>query len=310
MVARPESMTTPPRGPKLVILHRSATAYEAARAMKDNHVGAVLVADHGHLAGIVTDRDLALAIARADFDPHVTRLQSVMSDVVGTCDAGADVADIVTTMRQYACRRVPITREGRPVAVVTLDDLVLDGASLDDLRAIITAQLERPARLKPRGSLRPEPLRASTGAASLPDRKRAARAEAAYRGLVRDVERRVALPSPERAEAALALALGLLCRRLPAEEAGCLLAGLPFRVHAALMPEPEGPDESITIHTLAAELRREHDLQPDAAAEILLAIADSVHARTAEDAGPLRERLPAYLQQMFPRERLRRGHAH
>ena len=44
----------------MVVLRSDATAYDAARAMFANHVGAVLVVEDGELTGIVTDRDLAL----------------------------------------------------------------------------------------------------------------------------------------------------------------------------------------------------------------------------------------------------------
>src|SRR6185437_15740927 len=143
---------------KLVVLRPASTVFDAAHAMQDNHVGAVLVADHGHLVGIVTDRDVALAVARNGFDARATLLADVMTHVVGTCDEHASVADLVTTMRQYACRRVPLTADGRVVGLVTLDDLVLERlAAPDDMRAVIAAQLEQPARLKPGGLVRPSP---------------------------------------------------------------------------------------------------------------------------------------------------------
>ena len=44
----------------MVVLNRQSMAYQAARAMADNHIGAVLVAGPSGIAGILTDRDLAL----------------------------------------------------------------------------------------------------------------------------------------------------------------------------------------------------------------------------------------------------------
>jgi CBS domain-containing protein len=142
--------------PKLVVLRPRSTVFDAARALRDNHVGAILVTDDGHLVGIVTDRDLALAITRDAFDAHTTRLVELMTDVVGTCDENASILDLVTTMRLYACRRVPVMRDGGVVGMVTLDDLIVeDLAAPEDVRAVIVAQLEQPARLKPAGLVRP-----------------------------------------------------------------------------------------------------------------------------------------------------------
>jgi CBS domain-containing protein len=288
----------PPQGPKLVILRRASSVYEAARAMADNHVGAVLVVDRGRLAGIVTDRDVALAVARDDFDPHHTPLAAVMSDVVGACAEGAGVADVLTTMRQYACRRVPITRAQKPVGLVTLDDLVLDGrASLDDLRDVVAAQLERPSRLKPEGAVRPVSVRPPGEGEPL------SAVEAAYRTLLHQIEDRAGLPSRDHAEAALGVVLDALCRRLPPDDARRLLSGIPRWARAALAPDPEAPDDSVSIDTVAEALRAELDLLPDAATDILLCVVEWIRARPGEDAALVRARLPAVLQEMFPRTR-------
>jgi signal-transduction protein with cAMP-binding, CBS, and nucleotidyltransferase domain len=43
---------------RLLIQSSNATAYEAARALTNQHVGAVIVQEAGQIVGIVTDRDL------------------------------------------------------------------------------------------------------------------------------------------------------------------------------------------------------------------------------------------------------------
>jgi CBS domain-containing protein len=50
------------RRTRMVVLSRHSTAYQAARAMADNHIGSVLVSEPQGLAGMITDRDLALAV--------------------------------------------------------------------------------------------------------------------------------------------------------------------------------------------------------------------------------------------------------
>ena len=53
--------------------------------MADNHIGAVLVSDQRGIAGIVTDRDLALAVLGSDLHPKTTRLRDVMSEEIAVC---------------------------------------------------------------------------------------------------------------------------------------------------------------------------------------------------------------------------------
>ncbi len=61
------------------MLTPQSKAYQAARAMADNHIGSVLVSEPKALAGIVTDRDLALAVLGGGIDPQTTSLDEVMS---------------------------------------------------------------------------------------------------------------------------------------------------------------------------------------------------------------------------------------
>ena len=141
------------RRTKLVTLNRQAKAYQAARAMADNHIGAVLVSDPRGLAGIVTDRDLALAVLGHGLDPTATSLSEIMSEEVVTCDIGADLAQVARLMQEHGVRRIPVTDGGRAIELVTLDDLVVEGmVGPEALRAIVTAQLEEEAPHKPAGA--------------------------------------------------------------------------------------------------------------------------------------------------------------
>src|SRR4051794_25341944 len=90
---------------RLVILSPTASAYEAARAMQDNHVGMIIVAGDGEpLLGMLTDRDLALRVIGGDFLPHVTPLRDVITQPVWTLPSSADVRDAVEHMRARRVR--------------------------------------------------------------------------------------------------------------------------------------------------------------------------------------------------------------
>jgi uncharacterized protein (DUF2267 family) len=280
---------------KLVVLHPDSTVYEAARAMKDNHVGAVLVAERGRLTGILTDRDVALAVVRDGFDARTMPLTSVMNDMVCACEQGASVGDVLMTMRQCACRRVPLTHAQKPVGLVTLDDLIVERAiSLPQIRDVVAAQLEQPARLKPAGSVRP-----SSGAPSEEHLTRdAARADATYRGLAHQVERTAGVGSPERAAAALGVVLEALAHRMTPDDARRFATTPPLRVRAVLDLAPTGPDESITIATLAAALHDRLGLLPDAALDVLLAVCDAMRIHDEGEADDLGARLRGTLRAM------------
>src|SRR6185369_6410248 len=125
---------------RLVVLHPYSSAHAAARAMADNHIGSILVAERQQLLGIVTDRDFALEIVAGDL-PHTTPVHDVMSDELATVPVTASIDEVVRTMREHRCRRVPIVEDGKLVGMVTLDDLIVDGAiDLAAAGSIIVAQ--------------------------------------------------------------------------------------------------------------------------------------------------------------------------
>jgi CBS domain-containing protein len=284
----------------MVVLARQSMAYQAARAMVDHHIGAVLVSEPPGLAGILTDRDLALAVLEGEFDPKTIRLDAVMSEGVVTCDIGADLDEVVRLMREHAVRRIPITENGRPVGLVTFDDLVVDGAvSADDLRAIVTAQLEVEAPQKPAGALHPKAPASAEGRTRALMRARA-RAEATYNRMVKAVADATTLDRT-RSERSLFLVTCMLCRRLTPEEAQHLIAQLPSKLQPRLDECLNGPDRAVTAQAIKDELGRGLGLDPQGASETLRSIfriiSDSVAAGQIDE---VRGQLPEEMRTLFP----------
>jgi CBS domain/Uncharacterized conserved protein (DUF2267) len=238
-----------------VELEWSSTTYQAARAMADNHVGAVLVGDQRGIAGIITDRDLALAVLGGGLDPKTTPLGEVMSEEVVTCEIGADLDQVVRLMQKHGVRRIPLVEGGRPVGLVTFDDLVVDtSVSLEALRGIVTAQLEVEAPQKPAGTLHPSAGRTAQSQARALMRAKA-RAEATYGRMLQAVADTTGL-GRDRAERALLIACCMLCRRLTPGEAQDLIAQLLVLLQRQLDQCTDGPDRAVSTQAIEAELSR------------------------------------------------------
>lgn len=123
----------------------STTLGEVARTMRDRNVGSVLVVDQiGYLAGIVTDRDLAVRGMGAGLSADVT-VDRVMTRDVATVSVHGDSSDAAGVMTKHMVRRVPVVDEqDRPHGVVTLDDLVRYlGTEADALADTIILQTAR-----------------------------------------------------------------------------------------------------------------------------------------------------------------------
>ncbi len=105
------------------------TALEAARLMRQRHVGDVVVVDDPQEQrvplGVVTDRDLAIEVLGAALDPATTALSSIMRTPVVIAHESEDTATVLERMRAHGVRRVPVVGSGgSTVGIITLDDLL------------------------------------------------------------------------------------------------------------------------------------------------------------------------------------------
>ena len=87
------------------------TVFDAAQLMKSQDVGPIPVVNDKQtkkLAGIVTDRDLALKVVAEGLDPKQTKIEEVMTTGVQTCGPDDDVTNVLELMEEHHIRRIPI----------------------------------------------------------------------------------------------------------------------------------------------------------------------------------------------------------
>jgi CBS domain-containing protein/uncharacterized protein (DUF2267 family) len=288
------------RRTRIVILNRGSTAYQAARAMADNHIGAVLVGEPQGVAGLITDRDLALAVLGGGLDAKATPLGEVMSEDVIICQIDADLDEVVRLMQEHGVRRIPLVEGGRPVGLITFDDLIVD-CSIDSetLRNIVSAQLEVEAPQKPAGMLHPSA--GTTAQARTRALMRAkARAEATHSRMVQAVIDASGLDR-NRSERALLIASCMLCRRLTPDEAQDLIAQLPSMLRPQLNQCAGGPDRSVSTQAIEDELSRSLGVNAESATDVLRAVFKVITDNVS--AGQIREvrgQLPDEMKTLFP----------
>jgi Mg/Co/Ni transporter MgtE len=105
----------------------------AGRAMAEVDCGVLpVVAERGKLVGVITDRDICLALTRKDRRPSEVSVQETMSRRVHTCRSADDVRTALATMRERRVRRLPVLDESGALAgLLSLDDVVLKARALE-----------------------------------------------------------------------------------------------------------------------------------------------------------------------------------
>jgi CBS domain-containing protein len=98
------------------------TIGEAARLMGEKDIGVLPVIDGGRLAGIVTDRDIAVRGVACGVQPD-TSVTGIMTEKVGTCSEDEDVDDVLERMADLQVRRMPVrAQDGRVTGLFSIGD--------------------------------------------------------------------------------------------------------------------------------------------------------------------------------------------
>jgi CBS domain-containing protein len=108
-----------------VTVRPTATVCQAIRTMLENNVGALLVVDDGEkVVGIFSERDLLTKVAgvRDDFGE-----QAVCKFMTGKLETARPEHTLAFVLHQMDCggyRHVPVVEDGRPVAMISVRDML------------------------------------------------------------------------------------------------------------------------------------------------------------------------------------------
>jgi CBS domain-containing protein len=102
------------------------TITEAARAMKQKNVGALIIVNAGRPLGVLTDRDIAIDVVAAGKDPDAVHVEDVMRKKPATLREDLGLMDAARIFAKTGVRRLPVVdKAGRVTGIVALDDLMM-----------------------------------------------------------------------------------------------------------------------------------------------------------------------------------------
>lgn len=114
---------------EVVVIDREATLLEAAKLMRGQHVGTVIVVEmqDGNTipVGILTDRDIVIALIAEEVPLSAVSVGDVMSFELIIARESDDLFATVEHMRDRGIRRLPVVAEnGSLVGILAVDDVL------------------------------------------------------------------------------------------------------------------------------------------------------------------------------------------
>ena len=107
----------------VVSLPSSATLSEAARKMKEKNIGSIIIEENGRVKGILTDRDIALALGAEQKEAASTCVCDIMVQDPITVEADADLDSALRIMNRANVRRLPVLENGKLIGVISSADI-------------------------------------------------------------------------------------------------------------------------------------------------------------------------------------------
>ena len=140
----------------VVVIDKDASVQEAARLMRQFHVGDLVVtAERGGVqvpVGVITDRDIVVEVLGENVVIESVTMGDIMSDKLLTAREEDDLWESLQRMRIAGVRRLPVVDEqGALQGIVTLDDVVeLLADELSQVAKVLTREQSKEQAARPR----------------------------------------------------------------------------------------------------------------------------------------------------------------
>lgn len=112
------------KGHEVLSVAPTATVYYALELMVEKNVGALLVTDKEHFAGIFTERDYARKVILKGKASKETLVSEIMSEHPATVTPDDTVEDCMKLMTAKYIRHLPVLECDKLVGLVSIGDIV------------------------------------------------------------------------------------------------------------------------------------------------------------------------------------------
>jgi len=139
---------------EVVVIRKEDSVLDAAKLMRDFHVGDVVVVEDRDNqvipVGVLTDRDIVVELIAKDVPLDTVSVEDVMSSDLLSVSENRGIWDAIQCMRGKGVRRIVVVDdEGSLVGVLSLDDLLeLLSSELSDLAKLSMKEQNREKEIR------------------------------------------------------------------------------------------------------------------------------------------------------------------
>jgi CBS domain-containing protein len=97
---------------------------KAAEIMSNYHIGSLVVLESNKLVGILTERNILVAVAEGR-NPELTTVEEVMTRKVITIEPSKTIEDAVALMKEHSIKKLPVVDNDKLVGIITASDIIV-----------------------------------------------------------------------------------------------------------------------------------------------------------------------------------------
>jgi CBS domain-containing protein len=102
-----------------IAVSSNTTIKEAAKIMKEDNIGSIVILDGDKIAGIVTEKDIISHV-----DNLKDKVSKIMSNQVITIDESENIDNAAELMAKNKIKHLPVVNDKEVVGIVTTTDLI------------------------------------------------------------------------------------------------------------------------------------------------------------------------------------------
>lgn len=126
----------------VVSVKTTQTALDAAKIMRKEDVGSVIVTEGKKPIGIVTREDMATKVVAKDMQPSKIIVKKIMNSPLISCSPEDDIVDVAKLMNKYRYDQLPVISLNKLVGIITIREIL---KTTPDLIELFKERLEEPS---------------------------------------------------------------------------------------------------------------------------------------------------------------------